>query len=141
MKKIALLCLAVAACSTTPTAPKSVTTPRVASATVNHTTPPPAPTDLSVLNVIKDGRFYFATIQWTDNATEEFITRCHLSGSNLQSVAAYSGVDYPEGTGVRTFTFKIPRGAYSIYCEAVNQHELGFGVVSAPSNTVTFSTS
>lgn len=136
----ALLFLALAVACSTP-APTSVTVPDGPSLVqVDHQVPPPAPSELAVVSVEKEKGDWFVTLQWKDNATEEFNTCFRLSGDNSQTYCATSGNDYPEGVdGTHQVRFRVARGDYSVIAYATNWHESGLAIFSEWSAPVTFS--
>lgn len=113
--------------------------------TVDHTDKPPAPTGLRVVSVVKEKggpSRYAVTFEWQDNAVEELNTcfrLTHTDGSPGTTQCAYAD-DY-EGsgapTGLRTATVPVPKGEFTAYAYANNQHVSGVVISSDQSNTVT----
>ena len=104
---------------------------------VEYTDPPPAPTELTVVDVEKVKGDWFVTLSWTDNAPDEYVTCFKFTGSENMTFCTWSGTDYPEGTGARTARMKMPRGSFSVVAYAENWHVLGYGITSPMSDPVT----
>lgn len=95
---------------------------------------PAAPSDLAVDSVTKQGRFRFAHLSFTDNATNDFVT-CALF--TLPGGTGCTEIVDPAITGRRTMTVKLPRGQYTAAARATSwDSTTGLYSHSAYSNTV-----
>lgn len=127
MKYLTLLVLTLVACADPAVAPPAPQHPQFSFGG----DAPAAPSDLSVITIEKAKQHFLVTIQWTDNAVGEFNTCFHFS--DAAGACAYAA-EYGAGTGVRTFTMRVPRGTYTLTALAWNYVEIGDGFrVSVPS--------
>lgn len=77
---------------------------------------PAAPSDLRLVSLEKDKDKYFATLEWMDNATDDFSTGFEAVDFPW-GAGVYSGQPdgYPEGTGLRTTRVRVAVGEYDIF--------------------------